>query len=428
MQVKKQSIDPTHITLTLTGDADVLANSKAAALRALGSSVKVQGFRNGKVPTAVLEKHLDPVSLQSEFLDRAVNAMYIDAIEQENIHPVARPEVSIKKFVPFDTLEAEFTVEVVGEITLGDYKKLRLLKKPATTTAKDVDEVIGRLRTQSAEKKDVSRASKEKDEVWIDFTGTDTKTKKPVKGADGNNYPLILGSDTFIPGFEKNIVGMKPGEEKTFALDFPKDYSIKALQSRSVTFKVTVIKVQEVIEPKVDDAFAKKLGPFKGLDELKTDIKTQLQTEKQTQAEQAYSDELLTKLTEKSKVHLPESLINEEVDRIITNRKQDIVYRGQTWQEFLDDQGITEEEYRKQIRPDAELRVKAGLVMAEVADKEGIIVTPEELDVRLQLLRGQYEDPQMQAELARPEARQSIASRLLSEKTIAKLTEYATAK
>jgi trigger factor len=428
MHVKKQSIDSTHVTLTVTGDAQVLADAKATALQSLGNNVKIQGFRSGKVPTAVLEKHLDPASLQSEFLDLAVNALYSAAIEHENLHPVARPEVSIKKFVPFDTVEVDFTVEVVGEVKLADYKKMSLPKKAVTTTAKDVDEVVSRLRTQSAEKKDVSRAAKAKDEVWIDFVGIDTKTKKPVKGADGNNYPLILGSDTFIPGFEKNLTGMKQGEEKTFVLDFPKDYSIKALQNRSVTFTVTILKVQEVIEPKVDDEFAKKLGPFSGLDELKADIKTQLQAEKQNQADQAYSDELLTKVTEKSKVDVPESLLNEETDRLVANKKQDIVYRGQTWKEFLDDEGLTEEAYRKQLRTDAELRVKAGLVMSKVAEQEGITITPEELDMRMQLLRGQYEDPQMQAELARPEARQSIASRLLSEKTIAKLTEYATQK
>jgi trigger factor len=428
MQVKKESIDSTHVTLTLVADPDVLKTAKAQAVQTLAGNVKVQGFRSGKVPTSIVEKNLDPTLLQSEFLDRAVNAMYNDALQQEDLHPVARPEVSIKKFVPYDTVEAEFNVEVVGEIKLGDYKKMRLPKKTVTATAKDVDEVIARLRTQAAEKKDVSRAAKNKDEVWIDFAGTDTKTKEPVKGAEGNNYPLIIGSDTFIPGFEKNLLGMKAGEEKTFGLDFPKDYGIKALQSRSVTFKVTILKVQEVVEPPIDDAFAAKLGPFKDLSELKADIKTQLQSEKQTQSDQAYADELLTKLTEKSKVDVPETILNEEVNRLVTNKQQDIIYRGQTWKEFLDNEGITEEDYRKQLRPDAELRVRAGLVMAEVADKEGITITPEELEARMQLLRGQYEDPQMQAELAKPEAAQSIASRLLSEKTIAKLTQYANAK
>jgi trigger factor len=428
MQIQKEFIDNTHVTLTLVADAEVLQTAKKQAVNQLASTVKVQGFRNGKVPPAIVEKHIDPVTLQSEFLDRAVNAMYAAAVEKEGLRPVSRPEVSVKKLVPFDTLEAEITVEVLGEVQIGDYKKMRLAKKIATVTAQEIEEVIVRLRTQAAEKKDVSRVAKDKDEIWIDFVGTDTKTKQPVKGADGNNYPLLLGSDTFIPGFEKNLIGLKAGEEKSFALNFPKDYSIKALQNRDVTFKVTVLKVQEVVEPKVDDDFAKKLGPFKGLAELKADIKTQLQSEKQNQADQAYADELLTKLTAKSKVVVPETILDEEVHRLVTNKQQDVIYRGQTWKEFLDNEGVTEEQYRKQLRPDAELRVKAGLVMAEVADKEGITVTPEELEVRMQLLRGQYQDPQMQAELAKPEAMQTIASRMLSEKTIAKLSDYATKK
>src|SRR5581483_9142908 len=119
MQMKKQFTDSTHVVLTLSGDPEVLAAAKSAALTELSSSVKVQGFRNGKIPPAILEKHIKPTLLQSEFLDRAVNAMYVDAVEQEKLHPVARPEVSVKKFVPYEVVEAEFIVEVVGEIKLG---------------------------------------------------------------------------------------------------------------------------------------------------------------------------------------------------------------------------------------------------------------------------------------------------------------------
>src|SRR5690606_38690098 len=180
------------------------------------------------------------------------------------LRPVSRPSVNLKKFVPFTTLEFEAEVEVLGTVKLPNYKTMtKSVKKPEVTT-KDVDAVIADIKTRMAEKKDVKRAAKEGDQVWIDFKGVDAKGQ-PVKGADGKEYPLVLGSDTFIPGFEKNLIGQNAGDKKTFTLTFPKDYGVKALANKKVTFTVTVTKVQEVIEPKVDNAFASRLGRFQSL-------------------------------------------------------------------------------------------------------------------------------------------------------------------
>jgi trigger factor len=329
--------------------------------------------------------------------------------------------------VPFETLEIEAEVEVVGEVKLPDYKKIKLAQKPVSVTAKDVDEVLANLRTRAAGKKAVTRAAKNGDQVTIDFKGVDAKTNEPIKGAEGQEYPLLLGSNAFIPGFEPNLVGLKPQAEKTFTITFPKNYGVKALQNRKVTFSVTVTKVEEVQAPKLDDAFAATAGPFKTLAELKADVKKQLTAEKEQQAEQTYLDELLGKITEKTKVAIPPVLIDEQIDRLVDEQKQNVVYRGQTWQEYLKDEGLTEEEYRNKRRPDAELRVRAGLALAEIAEREKVTLTPEELEIRMQLLKGKYKDPAMQAELDKPETRRDIASRMMTEKTIDKLKAFARA-
>jgi trigger factor len=235
----------------------------------------------------------------------------------------------------------------------------------------------------------------------------------------------MLGSDSFIPGFEDNLIGVKAGEEKTFTLAFPKDYGVKALQSRKVTFKVTVTKVNELAKPKIDDAFAAKVGPFKSLAELKADIKKQVTIERGTESERAYENELIEKIVEQSKVPLPQSIVGEEIERLETEERQNLVYRGQTWQEHLAEEGVTETEHREQKRPQAENRVKAGLVLSEIAEREKITVTPEELEIRIQLLKGQYQDKQMQIELDEPENRRDILSRMVTEKTIDKLKTYA---
>jgi len=428
MQITKEQLTPTKVKLTLRAEPATLQGTKDLVVQRLGRDVKVPGFRAGHAPQSVVEKNLDQAVLQTEVLDTVLNALYGQALEQERLRPVAQPSASIKKFVPFTELEAEFEVDVVGDVKLPDYKKIKLAEKPVSVTAKDVDEVITNLRTRAATRKEVERAAKDGDQVTLDFKGVDAKTKEPIAGADGADYPLIIGSNTFIPGFEPELIGLKPGGEKTFDIVFPKDYGTTALQNRKVTFTVTVKKVEELEEPKVDDAFAATVGPFKTVAELKADIKKQLQADAQQQARRDYESELLGLIAEKTKVEIPASLVDEEIDRNEADERQNLVYRGQTWEEHLKEEGVTAEEHRERQHDAAHARVKAGLALSEIADKEQISVTPEELDLRIQLLKGQYPDPKMQEEIDKPATRQELTSRIMTEKTMEKLRTYATKK
>ncbi|MBC7581462.1 trigger factor [Aeromicrobium sp.] len=428
MQITKDQMSPTNVKLTIKADEAALAAAKQVVLMQLAKNIKVQGFRTGKAPMSVVEKNVDQQTLQSEFLDTMVNQLYVEAVTKEGLRPVNRPDVSITKFVPFNTLEITAEVEVIGAITLPDYKKIRLAKPVVKVDAKDVDEVMTNLSTRAAVKKDVTRAAQLDDEVTIDFKGVDTKTKASIAGADGSEYPLVLGSKSFIPGFEEELIGLKSDGEKTFDITFPKDYGTVDLQNKKVTFTVTIKKIQELAKPKLDDAFAATVGPFKTLAELKGDVKKQLQADREQQANRDYESELLGQIAEKTKANIPPVLVEEEIDRAEADERQNLVYRGQTWEEHLEADGVTAEEHREKQRPAAEARVTAGLVLGEVAELEKITVSNEEIDVRMQLLSGQYQDQAMQAELSKPEARRDITSRMLTEKTIEKLVGYASAK
>lgn len=425
MQVNRTQPKPTLTKLVITAEASELEPIKQQVLEHLAKHVKVQGFREGKAPANLIEKQLDPSQLQSEFLEQAVNQFYVDAVQQQNIRPAAQPQITINKFVPFTTLEFTAEVDAVGDVKLGDYKKVKLAAKPVDVTAKDVTEVIENLRGRSATKQAVERAAKLEDEVIIDFKGVDAKTGDAIQGADGKEYPLTLGSNSFIPGFEEEVVGLKPGEKKTFDITFPADYGSKDLQNKKVTFTVTALKINELVKPKADDAFAATVGPFKTVAELKADIKKQLKAEREREAQQLYDNELLEKIAEGSTVAVPDSLIDSEIDRMEEDEKRNLVYRGQTWEEHLKAEGVTAEEHREQKREAAALRVKIGLLLGEIAEAEKIEVTPEELEIRMQLLRGQYTDPTMLAELEKPESRRDIGSRMMTEKTIDKLRGYA---
>jgi len=428
MQVTRKDISANKVLLTISADEAVLAPYKTHVLEKMAPKVKVQGFREGKTPLNLVEKNLDPQLFQAEFVDDALNHLYSDAVRDEKLRPIDNPKITMKKFVPFTTLEFEAEIEVLGPVKVADYKKVKKSLPKVEITSKDVDDVIKSLQGRMAAGKDVERAAKSGDKAMIDFKGVDTK-KKPINGADGKDYPLLLGSDTFIPGFEKNLLGMKVGQEKTFDLTFPKDYGVKALAGSKVTFTVTIKSLQEQTMPKVDDAFAAKAGPFKTVKELKDSIKQELRRERETQAMQNLEGEIVKEIAAKSTLTVPDVLINDQNERLLAELRQNLTYRGLTYEEYLKQEGKTEEAYRKDVlAPESEQRVRAGLVLAEISELEGIKVTPEELDMRMQMLKAQYQDAAMQAELEKPESRQNIASRMLTEKTIQKVVEYATNK
>lgn len=425
MQVTRKNLSPTNIELSITADPEELKRVKTQVLRELSKTLNLAGFRKGHAPEPLVEKSVDQTELQSRFLERAVSDLYGEAASKEKLRPVAQPEVSVTKFVPFDTLEFSATVEAVGEVKLGDYKKIRVTQKAPAVTDAEVTKVVEDLRRRSAEKAAVQRAAKDGDEVILDFDGTDAVSGEKIDGASGEKYPLELGGGTFIPGFEPQIVGLKAGGSKTFDVTFPKDYGQTALQGKKVSFTVKVHEVKAIKLPKADAAFAAGVGPFKTLNELQADIKRQLQHEKEQQARRELENEVLARLAENSTVAVPKVLTDDEIDRMEEEEKRNLVYRGQTWQEHLEAEGKTAEKHHEDLRATAEIRVKTGLVLAEAAEIEGVNVTPAELAERVRLLKQQYSDPQMQAELDKPENQREIRSRLLTEKAIDHLVSYA---
>lgn len=425
MQITKNNLSSTKTELLISADQEQIDAAKERALQALAKNVSLAGFRKGHAPSALVEKSVDQNLLQKDVIDNVVNEVFMAAIMQEKLKVVGQPAVEVTKFVPYTMLEVKIVADVVGAIKLADYKKFSFARKAEKATKDDVHAVVEDLLAREAEKKPVDRAAKDGDEVVISFAGKDAKSGEPIQGGKSDNYPLVLGSNTFIPGFEPELAGLKKGDDKTFDVTFPKDYGVKDLQNKKVTFEVSILGVNKVTKPKADDAWAAKLGPFKNLDELKADILRQVQSEKDTQAQRALENEILTALADKSKVEVPEALVDDEMDRMDQEERQNLMYRGVTWQEHLDEEGKTEEEHRESHREEATRRVKTGLTLGEVAEEEGITVSEAELNARMELLKAQYNDPNMQEEFVKPEVRRDISSRVLTEKTIAKLVDYA---
>lgn len=427
MKATSKKLSTTQYELSFHVDEPTLKIAKEHSLNKLSKGVKLAGFRAGKAPLHMVEKAIDVQLLQNEFINEALNHSLTKVLEDEKIRPVTQPKVELLKFVPYEVVEFKVTVDVLGPIKLPDYKKLGVIKPEVKIEASDVDQVIKNLQKHMAVKNDVDRQSKIGDQIWIDFEGKDNKGEL-VNGASGKDYPLILGSNTFIPGFEDNLVGLSAEQDKTFDVTFPKEYAVKALQGKKVTFNCRVNKVQEVLEPELNDELAKKANPsLSNVKELKEDIKKQLTIERSRQADQEYDNAIVTAVVEGTKVEIPEAIIEENVNSVMRDITQNLLYRGQTYQEFLENLNETEDSYReKEILPEARRRVVAGIALSEIADKENVQITPEELEMRLRVLGAQYSsDEKMKQELQTEEGRRTVAGKLLTEKTIAKLKSYA---
>lgn len=424
MKTTTKHLSDTKVELTITLDGADLADAEKVALVKLAKDVKVPGFRKGKVPIAVAQKNVDPRVLQEQVLDDAVSKAVASAFIEEKLQALDRPAVEIKKYVPSELLEFTAEAEILPKITLGNYKKLKADEKVVAVTAKDVNEVIDRMASGMATKKDVTRAAKDGDETVIDFVGK--KDGVAFDGGTGNDYSLTLGSHSFIPGFEEAIVGHKPGDTFDIDLSFPKDYHVADLKGAPVTFTTTLKAIKEVVPAVIDDKFASATGPFKTLAEMKADIKRELTEQKKREARDALKDDLVSQLIELSNIPLPEVLIEDQARSIQQDFERNLAYQGMTLDQYLSAQKFKDQEewFNKEVKPSAEKRVKAGLVLAELSKVEKIEASTKELEDHIDTYRKRYANsPETLKQFDDPEVQRDIANRLLTEKTVDRLVE-----
>jgi len=275
-------LSDTKVELTITLNAEDLAIAQQVATTKLARDVKVPGFRKGKAPAEVAVKNINPTTLQEQTLDDAVSKAVASAFLESKLQALDRPAVAIKKFVPGESLEFTAETEILPEVKLGNYKKLKAISEKISVSSAEIEDTIKRIQQSLAERKDVKRPAKMGDETVIDFVGK--KDGVAFTGGTGNDYSLTLGSNQFIPGFEEGVVGHKPGETFDLNLKFPDNYQSEELKGQKVIFTTTLKAVKEVSLPEVDDKLAAKAGPFKTIVELKNDIKTQLTAQKQREA------------------------------------------------------------------------------------------------------------------------------------------------
>lgn len=417
MKTKAKKLSDTRVEITVTLDAADLKPAREKALETLAREVKVEGFRKGKVPTEVAEKFIPENDINATAIDIAVRTTVIEAFRQESKAPLVIPNVNVTKYVPNESAEYTATADIVPEIKLGDYKKLGVKKPEIKVAEKDIKEVLDNLANSFAEKKVVKRAAKLGDEVVIDFVGK--KDGVAFDGGSAKDYPLALGSGTFIPGFEDGIVGHEVGDKFDLTLTFPKDYGVEELAGAKVVFEVLLKQVNEVTKAKIDDEMAKKCGPFKTLDELKEDIKKNLQTQNEYRVLEGFKDDLLKALVKKSTVSAPEILIEDQLKMIHDDIKRNAAASGLEIDEFLKANGKEAKAWEKEARELAETRVKASLILQTLAVEAKIQVAEEEVAAKIAELKDVYKkSPEALKSLKDPNVKMDIKNRMTIEKAL----------
>lgn len=421
MKTSVKYLSDTKVAVNVALGVSELKDAELAALNELGKDIKVPGFRKGKVPVSVVSKNVNPNVLAQKTLESALSKAVADAFISEKLQALDRPEVEVKKFVPGSELEFTAESEVMPKIKIGDYKNLKSTAKKVSVTKKDISEITDRLKKGFASKKTVQRPAKLTDEVNIDFEGK--KDGIAFDGGKGEKYDLVLGSNSFIPGFEDGIIGKKTGETFDLKLTFPEDYHADNLKGAEVVFTTTINEIKEVVEPELNDELAAKAGPFKTVEELEDDIKREITKQKETEAIEKLKDDLVAELVEKSTVPVPDVLLKDQMKLIEQDTNRNLMYRGMSIDDYIKSLKYKDKNdwLENEVRPIAEKRVKAGLLLAELSKVEKIEATENELLEKINQLGKQYPSEDMRKHLKTPEVQRDVANRILTEKTVDRL-------
>ena len=360
-----------------------------ATFKKKNKETKIDGFRKGAAPKDVYLKHFGIESLFMDAGDACISVAYKKVLDENKLVPVVEPKVDVTGISDSNVI-FKFTIVTKPEVTLGEYKNLKVKKEKVTVSDDEIKHEIDHLREHLADvvvKEDGEVA--EGDTAVIDFTGF--VDGKELDGGKGENFPLEIGSHSFIPGFEEGLVGLKAGEEKTLELKFPENY-VEDLKGKDVTFKVKVNEVKMRVLPDVNEDFFKDLGydDVKTEDELKEKIKEEIKHQKEHQVEDEFIDKCLEAAAKNMKVDINEEIIEDEVHRMIDEYARQLQMQGMNINDYYKMTGTTEEDLHKMMAPEAEKRVKYRYLIEGIADAEDLKFTEEEIKARAEEMANQF--------------------------------------
>ena len=422
MTVKScEKLEKSRVALTIEASAEEFEAAVNKAYLKMRGKINVPGFRVGKAPRKIIEKMYG----EEVFYEEAVNIIlpdaYEDAVKEQKLDVVGYPEVELESCTK-DGVVFKCTVAVYPEVKLGQYKGLEAPKAEVKVAAADVNARLKEMADRNSRLVSVERAVKKGDTADIDFEGFDNGVA--FDGGKGENFDLEIGSGSFVPGFEEQLIGMKAGEEKDIDVTFPENYAPE-LAGKPVVFhvKVNEVKVKEV--PAVDDEFAKDVSEFDTLKELKADIKKKMTAERTEAAQRAFEDVLMAKVAEGVEAEIPHEMVELQAERMMEQFKQQLAAQGIPFDQYLKMTGTTEADFRKQADGPAAEQVKMDLAVEAIIKAEGLEATDEDVENELKNMAEKYGmDLETVKKYLRPE---DVKEQVIREKAVKVVADSAVA-
>jgi len=367
--------------LSVEVDAQEVNIALDQAFKKVVQKVNVPGFRKGKVPRQIFEQRFGVESLYNDALDILLPKAYEEALKETGIEPVDRPQVDIEQIEKDKPLIFKATVTVKPEVELGDYVGLEIPEKDFSVAEKNINKEVEELLNRHAELEIIEDGEVEQgDTAVIDFEGF--LNGEAFQGGKGEKYSLEIGSGSFIPGFEEQVVGVKKGEERDITVTFPENYHSEDLAGKETVFKIKLHEIKRKRLPELNDDFAKDVD-FETLDELKADIKAKLEAKAEQEKDNYIKNSVVELATEFATVEIPQAMIDQEVERMLQEYEQQLSYQGMNLELYYQFTGTNEETLKEQFLESSKIRVKTNLVLEAIAKKEAIEVSEEEIDVEI---------------------------------------------
>jgi len=382
MSLQVEKLENNMAKLTVEVSVEKLEKALNDAYTKQKGQISVAGFRKGKVPRAMIEKMYGPEIFYDDAANALIQAAYSDAYEESKLDIVSQPKidvVQIEKGKPFI-----FTAEVAlkPEVTLGEYKGLESKKTAVRILKKDIDAKLEEEREKNARMVSVTdRAVQDQDEITFDFEGSVDGV--PFDGGKAENHVLIVGSGSFIPGFEEQLVGVELEKPMEVKVTFPAEYQAAELAGKDAVFKCVIHEIKAKELPELDDEFAAEISEFDTLEEYKDDIKAKLKEQKTAEAKREREDQLVDKAIENATMDIPEMMLNTQINQMADDFKQRISQQGLTLEQYFQFTGLTQEKMMEELKPQAEKRIKTRLVLEEIAKQEKIEVSDEKIEAEL---------------------------------------------
>lgn len=426
MKVTRNNISATRIELVVEVDQEAMRGYSEKAAAKISETTTIEGFRPGKASYEAVKNRVGEMVILEEASRIAVRKTIDQAITEHITEEwIGQPEITISKIAPNNPFEYRALITLLPSVELGQYKDLKLKKNEVTVSDKEVETMIEQLQEMRAREAAVDRAAESGDKVMLDANLF--LDKVPLEGGQAKELTIILGKNYFVPGFDDKVMGMKTGEKREFFLVYPTDHHQKNLAGKKVEFSVTMKQAYSRELPTIDDEFVTAFG-LKNVEELKTNIRKSIEEEKKQNEDQKFERTMIEAIIKNSTIaELPESLIKEEAHTMLHELEHNVTRSGGQFVDYLQSIGKSKEDLMQDMKPQAEERVQAALVLRAIIQKEGITVTEEEVSAEIEKVKQQYsQQPKIVEQLDSAAYKRHMNNVLLNRQILAQLTTWNT--